>query len=390
MKQGSGRKVAAACIVLGGALLVCAIYSIGLTNKSATERDYIQYWAAGRLLVSHANPYSLEAILRIEQTAGLEGQDPKASVSPPVALALLAPLGFVSAKTGLILWSLAQLGCLACSIWVLWIVLGKPDSRYHLLGFAFAPALASLQAGQLGIFMLCGIVLFIFLCDARPFLAGVVLLPCALKPHLFLPFMAALLLWTIYKRKYILIVGFLFTLITSCGLTLLLDHQVWFEYFDLMRSTRLFLIPLPTLSSELRFLVAPKAVWLQYLPSMVASGWAMGYFWTRRERWDWMDQGLLVLLISLVCAPYAWLMDEAVLLPAVLAGFYRAMDARRSWVPIAVFGAVALIELFANLGITSWYYMWTTPAWLAWYLYATRSGIAKGKNADVAGAVPAG
>ena len=123
---------------------------------------------------------------------------------------------------------------------------------------------------------------------------------------------------------------------------------------------------------------------------MVASGWAMGYFWTRRERWDWMDQGLLVLLISLVCAPYAWLMDEAVLLPAVLAGFYRAMDARRSWVPIAVFGAVALIELFANLGITSWYYMWTTPAWLAWYLYATRSGIAKGKNADVAGAVPAG
>ncbi|MGA2727262.1 MAG: glycosyltransferase family 87 protein [Terracidiphilus sp.] len=387
MRQVSGRKVAAACIVLGGALLVCAIYSIDLTNKSATERDYIQYWAAGHLLVDHANPYSLEAILRIEQTAGLEGQDPKASVSPPVALALLAPLGFVSAKTGLILWSLAQLGCLACSIWVLWIVLGKPDSRYHLLGFAFAPALASLQAGQLGIFMLCGIVLFIFLCDARPFLAGVVLLPCALKPHLFLPFMAALLLWTIYKRKYILIVGFLSAFVTVCGLTVLLDHRIWFEYFDLMRSTRLFLIPLPTLSSELRFLIAPEAVWLQYLPAAVASAWAMGYFWTRRERWDWMDQGLLVLLISLVCAPYAWLMDEAVLLPAVLVGLYRAIAARRSWIPIAVFGVVALIELFADLGITSWYYTWTTPAWLAWYLYATGTWKSSRKRLDESPAV---
>ena len=72
MKQGSGRKVAAACIVLGGALLVCAIYSIGLTNKSATERDYIQYWAAGRLLVGHANPYSLEAILKSNRQPDLK------------------------------------------------------------------------------------------------------------------------------------------------------------------------------------------------------------------------------------------------------------------------------------------------------------------------------
>jgi hypothetical protein len=238
--------------------------------------------------------------------------------------------------------------------------------------------------------MLFGIVLFLALRDARPFLAGAGLLPCALKPHLFLPFMAALLLWTVYKRKYILIVGFLFTLVTACGLTLLLDHRIWFEYLELMRSTRLFLIPLPTLSSELRFLVAPEAVWLQYLPSMVASGWAIGYFWTRRDQWNWMDQGLLVLLISLMCAPYAWLMDEAVLLPAVLVGLYRAIAARRSWIPIAVFGAVALIELFANLGITSWYYIWTTPAWLAWYLYATRGSISKNRNADVGAAVSAG
>jgi hypothetical protein len=36
-----------------------------------------------------------------------------------------------------------------------------------------------------------------------------------------------------------------------------------------------------------------------------------------------------------------------------------------------VFAGVALIEVLASVQITSPYYLWTTPAWLAWYLYAT-------------------
>jgi hypothetical protein len=91
-----------------------------------------------------------------------------------------------------------------------------------------------------------------------------------------------------------------------------------------------------------------------------------------------------------MCAPYAWLTDEVVLLPAVLVGVYRAIDTRRSMLPIAIFCAAALIELYADVRITSWYYTWTTPAWLAWYLYATRSSIPKAKSSDVDSAVQAG
>jgi len=371
MTGGLLRRLAAALIVSAGTLLVCAIFSIGLTNKSATERDYIQYWAAGHLLVDHANPYSLPAILRVEQQAGLESQDPKASVSPPVAVILLVPLGFVSAKAGLILWLLAQLACLSLSIWIFWILIGKPDTRLHLLGYIFAPALACLQAGQLGIFMLLGVMLFLLFCDTRPFLAGSALMPCALKPHLFLPFIAAVLLWTVFKKNLGIIRGFLSSMIATCGLTLFFDRRIWVEYFEFMRSTRLMQIQLPTLSAQLRFLVAPQATWLQYLPTILATCWAVWFFFGRRDRWDWMSHGLLILLVSLMCAPYAWLTDEAILLPPVLIGIYRALEARRSWIPVAVFAAAALIELFAGLGITAWYYTWTTPAWLGWYLYAT-------------------
>ena len=86
-----------------------------------------------------------------------------------------------------------------------------------------------------------------------------------------------------------------------------------------------------------------------------------------------MDQGLLVLLVSAACTPYAWFSDEAVLLPAVLAGAYRAADSGRSLVPIGLIAGVALIELYAVGQMASPFYLWTVPAWLAWYLYATWS-----------------
>jgi hypothetical protein len=84
-----------------------------------------------------------------------------------------------------------------------------------------------------------------------------------------------------------------------------------------------------------------------------------------------MDQGLLLLLVSVLCAPYAWFSDEAVLLPAVLAGIYRADDSGRSLLPFGFIAGVALIEVFAEIPMTSLFYLWTVPAWLAWYLYAT-------------------
>jgi hypothetical protein len=84
-----------------------------------------------------------------------------------------------------------------------------------------------------------------------------------------------------------------------------------------------------------------------------------------------MEQGLLVLLVSAVCAPYAFFYDESMLLPAVLAGIYCAADSRRSLLPLGLIAGVALVEVFANVQITSPYYLWTPLAWLAWYLYAT-------------------
>jgi hypothetical protein len=373
MKTSPWRVVAASCIVAACLCFVVGMFVVFLDDKSAAQRDFIEYWAAGQQLAHGANPYDEAAILRLERAVGLEGNEPKVTFSPPVALFLTLPLGYVSPKTGLILWLLVLVASLSASIWILGMMHGRQDSGLHLCGYMFAPAVACLMAGQLGIILLLGVVLFLYLHESWPYLAGTALLPCAFKPHLFLPFSIVLLLWILSRKAYRILAGFLVILLASCALTLCFDIHVWSQYSQMMSTSGVLHAFVPTLSVAFRFLINRNAVWLQFLPEAIGCGWAIWYFWTRRTRWSWMDQGLLVLLVSAACTPYAWFSDEAVLLPAVLAGAYRAADSGRSLVPIGLIAGVALIELYAVGQMASPFYLWTVPAWLAWYLYATWS-----------------
>ena len=376
-------------IIASGLCLLTAIFSLGLTEQNAASRDFIGYWAAGQQIAHGANPYDVGHVLRMEKAVGLGNLQIKITPSPPIGLALVIPLGFLGAKSGLVFWSVAQLACLSIALWIVWLLEGKPSTRIHLFGYLFAPALACLMAGQLGILCLLGVSVFLLWHERQPFFAGAALLPLTLKPHLFLAVGLVLLFWVVWRRSPSILAGLVAAMAVSFGVVLLFDPEIWAQYTAMMRSNLMQDRFAPTLSAYFRWDISPARVWLEYLPAATACVWALWYFWTRRDRWNWIDHGLLVLLVSVMCAPYAWLTDEAVLLPAVLVGVYRAIEARRSLLPIAIFAAVALIELYANVRITSWYYTWTTPAWLGWYLYATGS-IAKGKSADVGAAFQAG
>ena len=108
--------------------------------------------------------------------------------NPPSALLLTLPLGFFGLRAGALLWSLFLLACLVLSVRMLWAMHGRPRNQLHWLGYTFAPALDCLMSGQMSLFVLLGLVLFLRLHRSRPFLAGASLWLCMLKPHLFLPF----------------------------------------------------------------------------------------------------------------------------------------------------------------------------------------------------------
>jgi hypothetical protein len=372
MKNIPWRAFAAASIIAAGLCYVVGIYVIGLSDKNAAERDFISYWAAGQQLAHGANPYDFGAVRSLELGAGREtGEALLMMRNPPVALFLAYPLGLVSAKTGLILWLVALLGGLSASIWILWLLKGRPDSRFHLAGYIFAPALACLMAGQFGIFLLLGVALFLYLHQSRPFLGGAALMLCALKPHLFLPFALVLVLWSLRRGAYGILAGCSAALAASLALSFCLDVHAWQQYSQMMRAGGAVNEAVPVLSVIFRNLICRHAVWLQFVPQGCACAWALGYFWTRRNRWSWMDHGLLVLLVGAMCTPFGWFFDESMVFPAVLAGVYRSVETRRSLLPLGLIAGVALVEVLASVQVTSPAYLWTTPAWLLWYLWAT-------------------
>jgi hypothetical protein len=368
MKASPLRVFAAFC------MLVAAIGVLALMvgNVSVGKRDFISYWAAGQQLIHGANPYDGAATYALELGLGHDLSAPIILRNPPEALFLALPLGLVGRHTGFALWLIALLASLVASIRMIWALHGRPENSLHLFAYYFPPAMACLMAGQLGIFMLFGVVLFLFFHKSRPFLAGAALLLCAVKPHLFLPCGIVLIVWVVFRKAYRILAGFCVALLAACALVFCFDQHAWSQYSQMASTPGLMNEIAPvTLSKLFRLFVDWHAVWLQFLPQAGACAWALWYSWTRRARWDWMDQGMLVLLVSALCTPYAWFTDEAMLLPAVLAGIYRADASQRSLLPFGLFAGVAFAEAFAALPITSWYYLWTVPAWIAWYLYAT-------------------
>lgn len=379
-KRSRLRTLAAACIIVAGFFFVAGLYTRILTNQNAVDRDFVEYWAEGQLLVRHLNPFDPAAILHIQQVAGLREGRPRISFSPPVALWFTVPLGWVSARTGLLWWLMAQLVALSIALWLLWILNGRPDSRWHLLGYIFAPAIACQMAGQLSIFFLLCLVGFLLLYREHPFLAGALLMPCALKPHVFLPFALVLLPWVLMRRRYSMLGGFAVTLAASCAWSLYLAPHGWTQYRQMMAVSGVMNAFVPALPVALRFVIDRNAVWIQFVPEVCACGWALWYFWTRRARWEWADHGLVLLMVAAICTPYGWFFDETILFPAVLAGLYRALERGRSVWPLVVFGAGALGEILAGLKLDTPYYLWTAPAWLGWYLYATRGARAASES----------
>jgi hypothetical protein len=355
-------------------LTVLGICASVMGSDAAGRTDFAEYWASGYQLAHHANPYDGEAILGLERSAGFTSGT-LITPNPPSALLLMLPLGFLAPTAADLLWLFLLLACLVASVRLVWSMHGRPKNQVHWLGYSFAPALVCLLAGQVSIFALLGLVLFLRLHRSHPFLAGVALWLCLLKPHLFLPFGIVLLVWAIVTRSYKLLLGTAISLGISSGIVFALDPLVWVHYRQMMSTlttVRMQQEMIPCVSIVLRWIINRKSMWLQYLPSVFGCIWAIVYFRKHYEDWDWMEHGSLLLLVSVLLAPYSWLNDQAILIPALLHAAYLTRS--RSLIAILAL-ASAGIEIGTLRGLSplhSAFYLWTVPAWLAWYLYATR------------------
>jgi hypothetical protein len=257
---------------------------------------------------------------------------------------------------------------LISSVYMIRVMAGGSTDRLHLLGYLFPPVLACLLAGQMGIVLLFSVSLMLYLIDSQPYFAGLALVFCTVKPQLFLPVAVVLGVWALRRRRFLLglVSAVAFSLITGA----ILDGSGWSQYARMMQGADIANEFIPTLSLAFRLLIHRSAVWLQFVPCVLACLWAAWYF-RGRKSWDWRTDGMLVLCVSVAVAPYEWVTDEAVVLPAILFGLYRATG-RALTIYAAIAGLALLLVLF-GAGMNSGFYVWTSAAWLGWYWYVLSS-----------------
>ncbi len=362
-------------LVSGLTLAIVALFLCvaPLTGQIAGARDFVVYWATGQQLVHHANPYDGDAMMRIERGAGLPaGYGVLFMRNPPWALPLTLPLGLVGVRIGALLWSLVLLSCLWLSVRMVWQMHGRPSKLLNFLRYSFAPALVCLIVGQTSLFALLGLVLFLRLHGKRPFVAGTALWLCALKPHLFLALGVVLLAWVAVSGCYRVLAGAAAALAASCAAAWWIDPAAWADYARMMRTYGIEREFIPCWSVVLRLWVRPEATVLQYLLPAIGCGWALAYFWKRRHGWDWVRDGGLLIVVSILTAPYCWVFDQAVAIPALLQGAYRCRS-RTLLVFLALASVAIEVGLVGGVKLPSPLYLWTAPVWLAWFLLAMRT-----------------
>lgn len=349
-------------VAAGGFLL----YASTLTAK----RDTIAFWAAGHLLLHHQNPYDETAMFELQRSAGFVEARPQMVRNPPFALWIALPLGGLSPFTAGMAWTLMTVLSLFASIRLLRPLLDVHQPRLLLTSYLFAPAVACVQLGQYGTVVALGVIAFLSWQRSRPFLAGASLVLAGLKPHLLLPFAAVVACWIVTERAYRVAAGAAMALGIATAVAMVFKPGIWGDYLPILAAANADMPRVPTLAAAISAVLGSPIPWFPYVPAMLACVWAVWYF-ASRSTWDWARDGLLPIVVSMWVAPYSWVSDQMVLLPAIASVLARRP---RSLASFAVLNLFALIPLLMVIDSLSPVYAWISSGWLIWYLLWTRAG----------------
>lgn len=285
--------------------------------------DFVEYWAAARLTLEGRNPYDPALLLPLQQAAGRDADEAVMMWNPPWSLAVVLPLGLLSAREAQLLWLAVNLAAVGFCGDRLWLLLGGSRDRRALgwaLALAFLPTLFALQSGQVSPLLLLGAVLFLE-CERRgwhvPAGAATVLL--AVKPHLALLVWAAILCDAIARRRGGIMAGGLAAGVAATLTPLAFNPSLLHQYLDAMAHRPPAQWLSPTFGSVLRLAFGERLFGLQFVPVAAGLAWFAWHWRTKGKAWNWAEQLPVLLLVSFVTAPYgAWPFDMVLLLPAVV------------------------------------------------------------------------
>lgn len=372
-------KIAVAVILTALLGHVLATHSTAI-RRNLAERDSIAYWTAGRLLIHHQNPYDVARVLELERQQGYGENKPLVLRTPPWSLFVILPLGFLNPFQAWTLWTSLSLASLLVAMRLCWKIYGDdtiPRNLFTLVGYSFAPVPACLVAGQMGLALLLGVVLFLWWERQHPFLAGATLILPFAKPHLLALFWFALFFWVVVRKRREIALGFAVALTAASGLALLFDPHVFEHYREMLYQASIGYEFIPALSGVLRLLFFRREFWVQFIPMVCGLVWWAWFLVRNRCAWNWRRHGPLLLVVSVLTTPYAWLTDEVVLLPAILQAavwVYQTratmkIGTRLALLTFILLDVLLLLILKSKIPFATGIYFWSSMVWFAWYVY---------------------
>jgi len=346
--------------------------------------DFVEYWAAAKLLLAGGNPYSPTELLSMERSVGWSTPETLVMWNPPWTLPLILPLGMFDYDTAQLIWFLLHSLIIFVGAQILWQLYdgGTKKVRYRLLSvLIFPPVYLALLLGQIGPMILLGILGLLFFVQRKSwFCAGASLSLVSIKPHISYLLWIAVMLWVLREKIWRLALGTAIAIVLLVLIPLWWNAAIYTRYAELL-SSHAVVQPTewatPTLGTALGVLLGDPNGPMRWLPSALGALWLIWHWSVHRAGWNWIVETPLVLLVSVTTASFAWTFDHVILLPAVvqcavwMANETFSQQQRFIMICLYLIFAAALV-VGKTIAVNDFWYFWFAPMLLLFYLYVRR------------------
>jgi hypothetical protein len=344
-------------------VVISAVFVLAVSPNSA---DFQAYWAAGRLALRGQDPYSYEALARLQERPL---DNPIQLNNPPWTLPVFMIFGALPYTASLLLWIASMCSILVASVYWLQSVYapGMPAWLGWALTMGSFPILQVLGFAQATPLVLAGLVLFLAWHKSRPALAGLALNLILVKPHL-LYMMLVVLILEFFRRCDTDIIdmalGWLLGFLTLTLITAIASPAAGAGYLEAPSPGHLCTW---SVASQIRCVVMESAQdWrsFMFVPLGIIAG--LWYYRHNRHRWSWFEHGPVLALLSLATTPFHWSFDLILVFWPLLWLYRKAIRPRlhRSKDVRLVIGGWAALHLPVMAG----YYVFVVLEWYWWWL----------------------
>lgn len=367
-------------------LLVMVIFN---DPERAAIGDSVQYWAAARLMLGGENPYYGDAVLDLRHQVGNFAEFPQDAISmmlyPPWTIPWFLTAGSIDYSYFRILWLLIHICLIFISVKLIWKLYNGPNRLLwlgYLVAFTFEPTILLLGTGHITTLHLLGLIGFLYSIKHSQdsiwydFAAGASLTLVTSKPQFLILFMLTVLLWSIYKKRWFVILGGFSALLVSSLISIAVNPIIFHQYWTAISQYDVGAWATPTLGGLMRLILGLDYEWLQIVPSLVGLVWLIIYWWEKKNDWDWKEETPLLVLISVVTAAYVWTYDMVLLLLPILQVVIISINTDnrlRTRRLLFLYFFVTFLVLILHIYLNDFWFFWLSPFILIWYLLGRKS-----------------